>query len=302
MPPSQFRGTLLSAASRLRATLLAERLQELGLPADGAVGAALATLVGTPVSASTILRQVRTTEVSTSPTLHVLSIDGFAFRKGPTYGTILVDLERHYPVDLLPDREPETVAAWLCDHPGVAIISRDHATGYARAAREGALAAILIADHYHLLPNLGAALKRLIARHPAAMKAVTEQLAQLATTAIDTPTNATPPQESPTAEARSSEQQMPLQTGPTECDGAPQNEPAEAPTSPGAAVASQPEAASSRAAISPAIARRFAAIKELQAKGRGQREIARRLVLHQRTVQRYMVLDEPPIRAYDVQC
>jgi transposase len=39
-------------------------------------------------------------------------------RKGQRYGTILVDLENHCPVDLLPDRSAETLIAWLKEHPG----------------------------------------------------------------------------------------------------------------------------------------------------------------------------------------
>jgi transposase len=35
-------------------------------------------------------------------------LDDFAFRKGQSYGTILVDLEQRKPIDLLPNRESET--------------------------------------------------------------------------------------------------------------------------------------------------------------------------------------------------
>ncbi|MFD9082816.1 transposase [Streptomyces erythrochromogenes] len=49
-------------------------------------------------------------------------MDEFAFRKGRTYGTVLVDVDSSRPVDVLPDRETSTVAAWLQEHPGSEII------------------------------------------------------------------------------------------------------------------------------------------------------------------------------------
>jgi transposase len=73
------------------------------------------------------------------------------FLKGRTFGTILVDLERHRPVDLLPDREGPTLTAWLVAHPGVEIVSRDRSTTYAEAIRLGAPDALQVADRWHLL-------------------------------------------------------------------------------------------------------------------------------------------------------
>ncbi len=43
------------------------------------------------------------------------------------------NLERHCLVDLLPDREKATVAAWLKSHPGVKMVSRDRGGAYARS-------------------------------------------------------------------------------------------------------------------------------------------------------------------------
>ena len=109
------------------------QLQRIALLLGGNAGARLATVLGISVSSDTLLRLVRATEIPQRSTPHVLGIDDFALRKGETYGTILVDLEHRHLVDLLPDREKETVARWLKAHPGVEVVSRDRGGGYAEA-------------------------------------------------------------------------------------------------------------------------------------------------------------------------
>ena len=70
-------------------------------------------------------------------TPRVVGIDDWAWRKGQRYGTIVCDLERNRVIDLLPDREAETVANWLRQHPGIEIIARDRARFYAEGASRG---------------------------------------------------------------------------------------------------------------------------------------------------------------------
>lgn len=60
-------------------------------------------------------------------------------------------------LDLLPDREPATVRAWLSAHPGVRVVARDRAGGYAGAAAEAAPQAVQVADRWHLMENASAA-------------------------------------------------------------------------------------------------------------------------------------------------
>ncbi|WP_052498799.1 transposase [Streptomyces vietnamensis] len=102
-------------------------------------------------------------------------VDEFAFRKGRTYGTVLADVETGRVVDVLPDRTSETFAAWLCEHSGAEIICRDHATAYTRAIKEAAPDAIEVADRWHLLQNLWAAIEKTCHQHRSCLRKHAEQ-------------------------------------------------------------------------------------------------------------------------------
>ncbi len=108
----------------------------------------------------------------------MLGVDDFSFCKRKTYGTILIDLEKRIPIDILPDREAATLKKWLKEHVGVEIISRDRGGPYAEGAKCGAPDAQQVADRFHLLVNLSEALKPFFNRKQESLKALVEKPAE----------------------------------------------------------------------------------------------------------------------------
>ncbi len=153
-----------------RTTRLNKALTFIGFMIGGEAGARIAQELGMTSSPDTLIRRIRQSTPLATPTPRVLGVDDWAKRKGQTYGTILVDLERRRPIDLLPDREAATLAAWLTAHPGVEVVSRDRFRAYQEGIASGAPTAVQVADRWHLLKNMTDALERWLNRHRRAIQ------------------------------------------------------------------------------------------------------------------------------------
>ena len=143
-------------------------VQIIGLATGGRLGVRVTDRLGIQTSRQTILRRIMALPTDPVGQVIELGIDDFSFKRGRTFGTLLVDLHSREVIDVLPDRKAETSAAWMAGHPEIELVSRDRGGDYASAAATGAPQAVQCADRFHVLKNLGEALEGLLARHLAA--------------------------------------------------------------------------------------------------------------------------------------
>lgn len=150
--------------------------RQLGLIAGGEAGKRAATAAGLRYSADTLLRRViNTPETKQSGALHV-GIDEWAWHRGHCCGMLIVNLDTHRPLVLLPGRDQRTLATWFRKYPEIQVVSRDRSGVYATAAREGASQARQVADRWHLLKNIGDEPERMMYRHIPLIRLVASEL------------------------------------------------------------------------------------------------------------------------------
>lgn len=169
-------------AARARKTdRLEEALLAIALELGGRAGARLAEELGIVAARDALLRRIKGAPLPEVGKVRVLGVDDFAFKKGSTYGTILVDLELHKVVDLLPERSQESLVGWFESHPGAAeveVATRDRSNIYREGLAKGAPGATHVADRWHLLHNLTLTLEEyLLQKRPVLRKAAAPEAA-----------------------------------------------------------------------------------------------------------------------------
>ncbi|RNJ47972.1 transposase [Methylocystis hirsuta] len=127
-----------------RTRRVAEFVHLFGHGVGGLRGERLMKRLGMPISDDRILRQLKrhAAAFSAKQTVRVAGIDDWAWRKGYSYGTIVVDLERCKVVDVMQERSAAETANWLSEHPETEIVSpRSLRTVCARHAGRSATSA-----------------------------------------------------------------------------------------------------------------------------------------------------------------
>ncbi|TGE34333.1 transposase [Desulfosporosinus sp. Sb-LF] len=95
----------------------------------------------------------------------MVCIDDFAIRKRESYGTIMVDIETHRVIDLIPSRECEDVIEWLKTYPNLKVVSKDGSITYHNAITKAHPKAVQVSDRFHILKNLTSYCKEFLMKY-----------------------------------------------------------------------------------------------------------------------------------------
>ena len=136
-----------------------------GISASSNSASRLLSLLGIPVSSSTVLRDLHRMHPSSYEDVREVGVDDWAWRKGVTYGSIVIDLKEGWPIDLLGDRDTDSFREWMQGHVQVGLVSRDRSTDYSSAIAALDRTVTEVADKFHLVKNIYDRFGKLIAEH-----------------------------------------------------------------------------------------------------------------------------------------
>ena len=261
---------LLAPRAR-RTTRLREQHLAVAYALGGEAGRRLSYQLGMPISGDTLIRDIRQVPEPPVASVRVVGVDDWAMRKGCSYGTILVDLEKHRPIDVLGSREADEVAAWFQDHPEIEIVSRDRGKDYIKAATEGAPQAEQVADRWHLLANLREAVATFLQQKPVCLQAA--------------------------AKGPDAQQQKEELIAPTQADSSPEGtDPSQVPSPPAKEEEKKPltKAEQDQAARWARRQERFDQVRQLKQAGYSDRAIGRHMKMSTQTVRKYVGADSCP--------
>ena len=136
-----------------------------GLKCSSESARKLLSATGVPLSGDTVLRDVHRMSVPERCEVKEIGVDDWAFRKGVTYGSIIVSLETGSVIDLLGDRDVKSFQAWLDEHVQVEVVSRDRSTDYTAAIAATGRNITEVADRFHLNMNMSDCVTKVIGSH-----------------------------------------------------------------------------------------------------------------------------------------
>jgi transposase len=144
--------------------------------------------LATPCSRDTLLRIIRRTAgrqpANTGDAPRVIGIEDFAWRRGHRYRSIVIDLKRCVVIDVLTDRERETVATWFRGNRQGEVICRDQGASYGVVAYSAAPQTVQDADRWRLFENASEALLRAVRAELPRLRKVLESKAVIDPTTL----------------------------------------------------------------------------------------------------------------------
>ena len=136
-----------------------------GLSVSSNSASKLLGCLGVHISPSTVLRDLHRLPLPTYPDVSRIGVDDWAFRKGITYGSVIVNLSTGRIIDLLGNREEGTFREWLDGHANVSLVSRDRSTNYSAAIASTNRPIAEVADRFHLVKNISDLQTRVISEN-----------------------------------------------------------------------------------------------------------------------------------------